>query len=115
MIFKLSCVCCEFGRADQFDQGWHDFWASGQEVFEIMVESGDAPDKIVEERGMKQVSDEGALAAIIDELVSNNPKQVEQARENPKLVGWFVGQVMKATGGQANPGVVNKLLKAKLA
>ena len=86
-----------------------------KEVFEVMVESGDAPDKIVEERGMKQVSDEGALAAIIDELVSNNPKQVEQARENPKLVGWFVGQVMKATGGQANPGVVNKLLKAKLA
>ena len=86
-----------------------------KEVFEVMVESGDAPDKIVEERGMKQVSDEGALAAIIDDLVANNPKQVEQARENPKLVGWFVGQVMKATGGQANPGVVNKLLKAKLA
>ena len=85
-----------------------------KEVFEIMVDTGEAPDKIVEERGMKQVSDEGALAGIIDDLISSNPKQVEQARENPKLVGWFVGQVMKATGGQANPGVVNKLLKQKL-
>ena len=85
-----------------------------KEVFEIMVDTGEAPDKIVEERGMKQVSDEGALAGIIDDLISSNPKQVEQARENPKLVGWFVGQVMKATGGQANPDVVNKLLKQKL-
>lgn len=85
-----------------------------KEVFEIMVDTGEAPDKIVEERGMKQVSDEGALAGVIDDLISSNPKQVEQARENPKLVGWFVGQVMKATGGQANPGVVNKLLKQKL-
>ena len=60
-----------------------------KEVFEVMVESGDAPDKIVEERGMKQVSDEGALAAIIDELVSNNPKQVE-ASTRKSQAGWLV-------------------------
>ena len=85
-----------------------------KEVFEIMFESGDAPEQVVEEKGFKQVSDEGELKGIIDKLVADNTAQAEQARENPKLIGWFVGQVMKATGGQANPGVVNKLLKQAL-
>ena len=85
-----------------------------KEVFEIMFESGDAPEQVVEEKGFKQVSDEGELKGIIDTLVADNTAQAEQARENPKLIGWFVDQVMKATGGQANPGVVNKLLKQAL-
>lgn len=87
-----------------------------KEVFEIMVETGDAPSKIVEEKGLKQITDTGAIEAAIDEIIASNPGQVEQYRGgNDKLMGWFVGQVMKATGGKANPGQVNKLLKDKLS
>ena len=87
-----------------------------KEVFEIMVESGDGPAKIVEEKGLKQITDTGAIETAIDEIISANPGQVEQYKGgNDKLMGWFVGQVMKATGGKANPGAVNKLLKDKLS
>ena len=87
-----------------------------KEVFEIMVESGDDPAKIVEEKGLKQITDTGAIETAIDEIISANPGQVEQYKGgNEKLMGWFVGQVMKATGGKANPGAVNKLLKDKLS
>ena len=87
-----------------------------KEVFEIMVESGDGPAKIVEEKGLKQITDTGAIETAIDEIISANPGQVEQYKGgNEKLMGWFVGQVMKATGGKANPGAVNKLLKDKLS
>ena len=63
---------------------------------------------------MNQVTDTGAIEAAVDEIIAANPAQVEKARANPKLAGWFVGQVMKATGGKANPATVNALVSAKL-
>ncbi|MCH8550894.1 MAG: Asp-tRNA(Asn)/Glu-tRNA(Gln) amidotransferase subunit GatB [Natronospirillum sp.] len=84
-------------------------------VFEGMVEDGSDPDTIIEKKGLKQVSDTSAIEAMIDEVIANNPGQVEQYRGGKdKLFGFFVGQVMKASKGQANPGVVNDLLKKKL-
>ncbi len=85
-----------------------------KDVLEIHIETGDAPDKIVEERGMKQVSDTGAIEAAVDQIIADNPAQVEKAKVNPKLAGWFVGQVMKATGGKANPKAVNQIVAQKL-
>jgi len=86
-----------------------------KDVFEIMFETGKGADAIVEEKGLKQVSDTGAIEAIIDEIVAANPGQLAQYRSGKnKLIGFFVGQVMKATGGKANPSVVNQLLKPKL-
>ncbi len=63
---------------------------------------------------MKQVTDTGAIEAAVDEIIAANPDQVEKAQANPKLAGWFVGQVMKATGGKANPKAVNQIVSAKL-
>ncbi|NHQ74110.1 Asp-tRNA(Asn)/Glu-tRNA(Gln) amidotransferase subunit GatB [Roseovarius gahaiensis] len=85
-----------------------------KDVLEIHIETGDAPDKIVEDRGMKQVSDTGAIEAAVDQIIADNPAQVEKAKVNPKLAGWFVGQVMKATGGKANPKAVNQIVAQKL-
>jgi aspartyl-tRNA(Asn)/glutamyl-tRNA(Gln) amidotransferase subunit B len=85
-----------------------------KDVFQTMLEEGGRPAEIVEAKGLKQISDTGAIEQIIDEIVAGNPAQVEKARANPKLIGWFVGQVMQATKGQANPKVVNELLRAKL-
>jgi len=85
-----------------------------KDVFERMWAGEGAPREIVEKQGLKQVSDTGALEAIIDDLVAKNPGQAEQVKEKPQAIGWFVGQVMKATGGKANPGAVNQLLKSKL-
>jgi aspartyl-tRNA(Asn)/glutamyl-tRNA(Gln) amidotransferase subunit B len=86
-----------------------------KDVFEIMFETGKDAGAIVEEKGLKQVSDTGAIEAIIDEIIAANQGQVEQYRAGKtKLMGFFVGQVMKATQGKANPGVVNQLLKPKL-
>ena len=86
-----------------------------KEVFEAMWETGKTAAEIVEEKGLKQISDAGEIAAIVDRLVADNPKQAEQFRAgNEKVIGWFVGQVMKATQGKANPGVVNQLLRQKL-
>ena len=86
-----------------------------KEVFEIMVETGDAPDKIVEEKGLKQITDTGAIEAAVDAAIAAGTAQVAQYKGgNEKILGWFVGQVMKATQGKANPGQVNKLLKEKL-
>lgn len=85
--------------------------AQAKEVFAGMVESGDAPGSIVDARGMKQLSDEGELRDIIEGILAANPGQVEQYRGGKTgLLGFFVGQVMKATKGTANPGVVNRLL-----
>ena len=72
------------------------------------------PADIVEKRGLKQVTDVGAIEKVVDEIMAANPKQVEQVKEKPKTMGWFVGQVMKATGGKANPQAVNEILKKKL-
>jgi aspartyl-tRNA(Asn)/glutamyl-tRNA(Gln) amidotransferase subunit B len=85
-----------------------------KDLFEIVYGEGGDPERIVEERGMKQVTDTGAIEAAVDEIIAANPAQVEKAQANPKLVGWFVGQVMKATGGKANPKAVNKIVAAKL-
>ena len=63
---------------------------------------------------MKQVTDTGAIEAAVDEVIAANPDKAEQAREKPNLAGWFVGQVMKATGGKANPQAVNALVRQKL-
>ncbi|WP_170340937.1 Asp-tRNA(Asn)/Glu-tRNA(Gln) amidotransferase subunit GatB [Ruegeria arenilitoris] len=85
-----------------------------KELFEIVYTEGGDPAQIVEERGMKQVTDTGAIEAALDEIIAANPAQVEKAKVNPKLAGWFVGQVMKATGGKANPKAVNQLVAQKL-
>ncbi len=85
-----------------------------KDLFEIVWNEGGDPAKIVEERGMKQVTDTGAIEKAVDEVVNSNPDKVAQAKEKPTLAGWFVGQVMKKTGGKANPQVVNELVKAKL-
>jgi aspartyl-tRNA(Asn)/glutamyl-tRNA(Gln) amidotransferase subunit B len=85
-----------------------------KDVFERMWAGEGAPAEIVEKQGLMQVSDTGELEAIIDGLIAANPAQAESVKEKPQAIGWFVGQVMKATGGKANPGTVNQLLKAKL-
>ncbi|MCE8516458.1 Asp-tRNA(Asn)/Glu-tRNA(Gln) amidotransferase subunit GatB [Ruegeria pomeroyi] len=85
-----------------------------KDLFEIVYTEGGDPAEIVEKRGMKQVTDTGAIEAALDEIIAANPAQVEKAKVNPKLAGWFVGQVMKATGGKANPGVVNQMVSKKL-
>ena len=86
-----------------------------KDVFEIVYSEGGEPAQIVESRGLKQVTDTGAIEAAVDQVIADNPAQVEKAKANPKLAGWFVGQVMKATGGKANPKVVNELVATKLA
>jgi aspartyl-tRNA(Asn)/glutamyl-tRNA(Gln) amidotransferase subunit B len=106
-----------------------------KEVFEAMWETGKSAADIVEEKGLKQIDKEEKIAPIVDQLIADNPEQAEQFRagnekvliaDNPeqaeqfragneKVIGWFVGQVMKATQGKANPGVVNRLLRDKLA
>ncbi|MCQ0093611.1 Asp-tRNA(Asn)/Glu-tRNA(Gln) amidotransferase subunit GatB [Roseovarius sp. M141] len=85
-----------------------------KDLFEIVYTEGGDPAKIVEERGMKQVTDTGAIEEAVDRIIAENPAQVEKAQANPKLAGWFVGQVMKATGGKANPKAVNDIVAAKL-
>ena len=87
-----------------------------KDVFEEMVENGGDPEKIVEEKGLKQITDTGAIEGIVDDIIANNPDQVAQFKGgNEKIIGWFVGQVMKMSQGKANPGMVNKLLKDKLS
>ncbi|HEX3535845.1 MAG TPA: Asp-tRNA(Asn)/Glu-tRNA(Gln) amidotransferase subunit GatB [Stellaceae bacterium] len=85
-----------------------------KDVFAEMVETGGDPAAIVEAKGMRQVSDTGAIEAAVDAALAANPSQVAQYATNPKVLGFFVGQVMKATAGKANPALVNELLKKKL-
>ncbi|HSF69096.1 MAG TPA: Asp-tRNA(Asn)/Glu-tRNA(Gln) amidotransferase subunit GatB [Nitrospira sp.] len=86
-----------------------------RDIFPEMYGTGKAPEQIVQEKGLTQVSDEGALIRIIDEVLEKNPTQVAQFKEGKsQVLGFLVGQVMKASGGKANPGKVNELLKAKL-
>ena len=85
-----------------------------KDVFEIAYTSDRDPSEIVETEGMKQVTDMSAIEAAVDDIIKANPDQVAKAQANPKLAGWFVGQVMKATGGKANPAAVNQLVGAKL-
>ncbi|KZY02879.1 aspartyl/glutamyl-tRNA amidotransferase subunit B [Sulfitobacter sp. HI0076] len=86
-----------------------------KEVFEITYTTGRDPAEIVETEGLKQVTDTGAIETAVDEIIAANPDQVAKAQQNPKLAGWFVGQVMKATGGKANPKAVNEIVSRKLA
>lgn len=85
-----------------------------KDLFEIVFTEGGDPREIVEKRGMKQVTDMGAIERAVDEIIAANPDKVEQAKAKPTLLGWFVGQTMKATGGKANPQALNEILKAKL-
>ena len=85
-----------------------------KDLFEIVWNEGGDPRAIVEARGMKQVTDTGAIEKIVDDIIAQNPDKVAQAKAKPQLAGWFVGQVMKASAGKANPQTVNDLLKAKL-
>jgi aspartyl-tRNA(Asn)/glutamyl-tRNA(Gln) amidotransferase subunit B len=87
-----------------------------KEVFEAMWVSGKEPDAIIEEQGLKQITDTAAIERVIDEVMAKNSAQLADYHSGKdKLFGFFVGQVMKATGGKANPAELNKLLKAKLA
>jgi len=86
----------------------------GKELFEIVWTEGGNPSEIVEARGMRQVTDTGAIEAAVDEVIAANPDKVAAAQEKPSMAGWFVGQVIKASGGKANPKVVNELVRAKL-
>lgn len=86
-----------------------------KDVFVLMAESGKDPADIVAEKGLRQITDTGAIEAAVDQVIAANPdKAAEVKGGKEKLLGWFVGQVMKATGGKANPGQVNEILKKKL-
>jgi aspartyl-tRNA(Asn)/glutamyl-tRNA(Gln) amidotransferase subunit B len=85
-----------------------------KDLFEIVWLEGGDPRAVVEARGMKQVTDLGAIEKVVDDIIAANPEKVAQAKAKPQLVGWFVGQVMKSSGGKANPQAVNDLLKSKL-
>jgi aspartyl-tRNA(Asn)/glutamyl-tRNA(Gln) amidotransferase subunit B len=85
-----------------------------KDVFDIVWAKGGDPAAIVEQRGLTQVTDTGAIEQAVDQVIAANPEKVEQAKAKPALAGWFVGQVMKATGGKASPQAVNELVKKKL-
>ncbi|MBW8859976.1 MAG: Asp-tRNA(Asn)/Glu-tRNA(Gln) amidotransferase GatCAB subunit B, partial [Caulobacter sp.] len=85
-----------------------------KEVFEHMWAGEGRPAQIVETRGLVQINDTGAIEAAIDTLIAANPDKAEAVKEKPQAIGWFVGQVMKETGGKANPATVNELLRSKL-
>ena len=85
-----------------------------KDLFEIVWTKGGDPRALVDSLGMKQVTDLGAIEKLVDDIIAANPDKAEQARAKPQLMGWFVGQVMKSSGGKVNPQAVNDLLKAKL-
>jgi aspartyl-tRNA(Asn)/glutamyl-tRNA(Gln) amidotransferase subunit B len=85
-----------------------------KDLFEIVWQEGGDPRALVEDRGMRQVTDLGAIEKAVDEIIAANPDKVAQAKAKPQLIGWFVGQVMKSSGGKANPQSVSDLLKTKL-
>ncbi|MGH6684935.1 MAG: Asp-tRNA(Asn)/Glu-tRNA(Gln) amidotransferase subunit GatB [Pseudolabrys sp.] len=85
-----------------------------KDLFEIVWSEGGDPRRIVEQRGLKQVTDVGAIEKAVDDIIAKNPDKVADAKSNPKAIGWFVGQVMKASGGKASPAAVNDILKKRL-
>jgi aspartyl-tRNA(Asn)/glutamyl-tRNA(Gln) amidotransferase subunit B len=87
---------------------------TGKDLLDIVWSEGGDPETIVEARGLRQVTDTSAIETAIEAVIAANPDKVEEVKAKPKLAGWFVGQVMKQTGGKANPGVVNALLKTRL-
>ena len=97
---QVSGVISSRGTKDLLDELWKS-------------EGGD-PAEIVDKLGMKQMTDTGAIEKAVDDIIAANPEKVEQAKAKPSMLGWFVGQVMKSTGGKANPAAVNDILKKKL-
>jgi aspartyl-tRNA(Asn)/glutamyl-tRNA(Gln) amidotransferase subunit B len=85
-----------------------------KDVFARMIAGEGEASAIVEKHGLKQVTDTGAIEKVVDEIIAANPEQVAKVKDKPQTLGWFVGQVMKASGGKANPQAVNDILKAKL-
>ena len=85
-----------------------------KDVFEIIWAEGGSPSEVVESRGLKQVTDTGAIEKAVDEIIAQNPDKIAAVLAKPSMLGWFVGQVMKSTGGKANPQAVNDLLRQKL-
>ena len=85
-----------------------------KEVFDHVWNGEGSPSEVVEMHGLKQVTDTGAIEKAVDEIIAANPDKAAAVAEKPQAIGWFVGQVMKATGGKANPAAVNEILKAKL-
>jgi aspartyl-tRNA(Asn)/glutamyl-tRNA(Gln) amidotransferase subunit B len=85
-----------------------------KDLLDIVWSEGGDPEQIVEARGLKQVTDTSAIEKAVDEVIAANPQKVEEVKAKPKMASWFTGQVMKATGGKANPGVVNAILKQRL-
>jgi aspartyl-tRNA(Asn)/glutamyl-tRNA(Gln) amidotransferase subunit B len=86
-----------------------------KDVFLSMAEDGESADQVIDKKGLKQITDTGAIESIVDEVIANNPGQVAEYKAGKEqLLGFFVGQVMKASKGKANPGQVNQLLKTKL-
>ncbi|UPK24318.1 Asp-tRNA(Asn)/Glu-tRNA(Gln) amidotransferase subunit GatB [Bradyrhizobium sp. 195] len=85
-----------------------------KDLFEIVWQEGGDPRALVESRGMKQVTDLSAIEKVVDDIIAANPDKAAQVKDKPQSLGWFVGQVMKASGGKANPQSVNELLKSKL-
>ena len=79
-----------------------------------MLETKKSPKVIVEEKNLSQITDESSIEKIVDKIMESNIDKVEEAREKPKLIGWFVGQVMKESQGKANPATVNNLVKKKI-
>ncbi len=85
-----------------------------KELYDLVWETGDDPAKLVEERGLRQVTDTVAIEKVVDEIIAANPKQAGQVKAKPQTLGWFVGQVMQKTSGKANPQAVNAILREKL-
>jgi aspartyl-tRNA(Asn)/glutamyl-tRNA(Gln) amidotransferase subunit B len=85
-----------------------------KDIFEIVWTEGGEPADIVEKRGLRQVTDMGAIERAVDNIVAANPDKVEAVKTKPTMLGWFVGQVMKSTAGKANPAAVNEILRKKL-
>ncbi|HEX3809662.1 MAG TPA: Asp-tRNA(Asn)/Glu-tRNA(Gln) amidotransferase subunit GatB [Rhizomicrobium sp.] len=85
-----------------------------KDLLDIVWSEGGDPKQIVEARGLRQVTDTGAIEAAVDKVIAENPAKVEEVKAKPKLAAWFTGQVMKATGGKANPQTVNAILKSRL-
>jgi aspartyl-tRNA(Asn)/glutamyl-tRNA(Gln) amidotransferase subunit B len=85
-----------------------------KDLLDIVWTEGGDPRAVVEARGLRQVTDTGAIDAAIEKVIAANPAKVEEVKAKPKLAGWFVGQVMKETGGKANPAAVNAALKTRL-
>jgi aspartyl-tRNA(Asn)/glutamyl-tRNA(Gln) amidotransferase subunit B len=85
-----------------------------KDVFEVVWSEGGSPKGIVASRGLRQMTDLGAIEKAVDDIVAANPEKAAQAKAKPSMLGWFVGQVMKVTGGRANPSTVNAMLRKKL-